>query len=89
MADIAPFRDVFNAIFFVSIGMLFDPRSLLRADGPRRRAPSRDRLAKADLGALPVALLGYGPRVAVVVGLSLAQIGEFSFVLLQQGMAAT
>jgi CPA2 family monovalent cation:H+ antiporter-2 len=87
MADIAPFRDAFNALFFVSIGMLFDPRLLASRPGEIAILLGLILVGKTAAGALPVVLFGYGPRTAVVVGLSLAQIGEFSFVLLSQGLA--
>ncbi len=82
VADIAPFRDAFSALFFVSVGMLFDPRVLLTSPLAVVSVLAFVLLGKAAFGALPVLLLGYGPRVALVVGISLAQIGEFSFVLL-------
>jgi CPA2 family monovalent cation:H+ antiporter-2 len=85
MSDIEPFRDAFNALFFVSIGMLFDPRILLREPVLVGVLLLLIVIGKGALGALPVGLLGYGLRPAVVVGLSLAQIGEFSFVLLNHG----
>lgn len=89
MADIAPFRDAFNALFFVSIGMLFDPRILVSRPAEVGIIVALILAGKTAAGALPVALLGYGPRTAVVVGVSLAQIGEFSFVLLSQGLAVS
>ncbi len=82
VADVAPFRDAFSALFFVSVGMLFDPRVLLNRPIAVASVLAFVLVGKAVLGALPVLLLGYGARVAVVVGISLAQIGEFSFVLL-------
>src|SRR6266542_1193777 len=87
MADIAPFRDAFNALFFVSIGMLFNPRTLAARPDLVIGLILLILVGKAAFGALPASLLGFGPRVAVVVGLSLAQIGEFSFVLLSQGLS--
>ncbi len=88
MADVAPFRDAFSALFFVSIGMLFDPGTLLARPAPVLVGLALVLAGKSALGALPVLLFGYGSRVATIVGLSLAQIGEFSFVLLRQGQAA-
>ncbi|MEP7133039.1 MAG: cation:proton antiporter, partial [Acidobacteriota bacterium] len=82
VADIAPFRDAFSALFFVSVGMLFNPRVLLTNPLAVLFVLAFVLVVKAVFGALPVLLLGYGPRVALVVGISLAQIGEFSFVLL-------
>jgi CPA2 family monovalent cation:H+ antiporter-2 len=88
MADIAPLRDAFNAVFFVSIGMLFDPRILAAEPVFVGMLLLLILAGKAVFGGLPVLLLGHGLRVAIVVGISLAQIGEFSFVLLQQGRTA-
>jgi monovalent cation:H+ antiporter-2, CPA2 family len=88
MADIAAFRDAFNAVFFVSVGMLFDPRVLLTAPLLVAVLLGLILIWKTVAGAAAVLTLGYGFRVATVVGLSLAQIGEFSFVLLQQGLSA-
>jgi CPA2 family monovalent cation:H+ antiporter-2 len=85
MADIGPFRDAFNALFFVSIGMLFNPRTLLHEPLLVVVLLALILLGKSLWGALPVGLLGYGLRTAIIVGFSLAQIGEFSFVLLNQG----
>src|SRR6266536_1019123 len=46
-------------------------------------------VGKAVVAAIPVLVLGYGPRVAAIVGISLAQIGEFAFLILAQGRAAS
>jgi len=87
MADVAPFRDAFNALFFVSIGMLFDPRVLVARPVLVAVLLGLILFGKSLAGAVPVLALGYGFRAAMVVGMSLAQIGEFSFVLLRQGLA--
>ncbi len=88
MADIAPFRDAFNALFFVSVGMLFDSRILGARPATVAATLALVLVGKAVVAAIPVLLLGYGPRVAAIVGISLAQIGEFAFVILAQGRAA-
>ena len=88
MADVLPFRDAFNALFFVSIGMLFDPRILSSEPALVGVLLLLILVGKAAFSALPVRLLGYGLGVATVVGLTLAQIGEFSFILLKQGQSA-
>ena len=88
MADIAGFRDAFNAIFFVSIGMLFNPRILLSQPVLVAVLLGLILVWKTVAGGAAVLALGHGFRVALVVGISLAQIGEFSFVLLRQGLAA-
>jgi monovalent cation:H+ antiporter-2, CPA2 family len=87
LSDVAAFRDVFNAVFFVSVGMLFDPRALLAAPVPIAVLLGLILIWKTVAGGAAVFALGYGFRVATVVGLSLAQIGEFSFVLLRQGQS--
>jgi CPA2 family monovalent cation:H+ antiporter-2 len=84
VADVAPFRDAFTALFFVSVGMLLDARILLRHPMLVSIVLALVFLGKGVLGGLPPLLLGYGARIAVVVGVSLAQIGEFSFVLLEE-----
>jgi CPA2 family monovalent cation:H+ antiporter-2 len=87
MADVLPFRDAFNALFFVSIGMLFDPRILRTEPALVGVLLLLILVGKAALAGLPVRLLGFGVGVATVVGLTLAQIGEFSFILLKQGQS--
>ena len=88
MADISGFRDALNAVFFVSIGMLLDPRVILDEPVPVAVLLALILVWKTIAGAAAVLPFGYGARIAIVVGLSLAQIGEFSFVLLRQGLAA-
>ena len=76
-----PMRDAFAVLFFVSVGMLFDPRALVDTPG----------LVAATLGVVllgnPLAalflmwLLRYPPKVGLAVAAALAQIGEFSFML--------
>ena len=80
-ADALPMRDAFAVLFFVSVGMLFDPRSLL--DAPWLFVGT---LAVVVVGK-PLAALGLvlskglPPRMALATAVSLAQIGEFSFIL--------
>ena len=88
MADIAGFRDAFNAIFFVSIGMLFNPRIVLAQPVLVAVLLGLILIWKTIAGGAAVLALGHGFKIALVVGISLAQIGEFSFVLLRQGLAA-
>jgi CPA2 family monovalent cation:H+ antiporter-2 len=87
VSDILPFKDVFNSLFFISIGML------LHTDVLWRSAPTVAGLVLAILAVkiaavfLTVRILGYGGRIAIIAALSLAQIGEFSFVLAGVGRA--
>lgn len=80
-ADALPLRDAFAVLFFVSVGMLFQPGFLMR--DPRLLASALAIvLVGKPLAALAiVALLGYSTRTALVVALGLAQVGEFSFIL--------
>ena len=78
---VKPFRDVFAMVFFVSIGMTIDP-GMLVAEAPRIAAFTAVVLAMKPVGvALGVFLSGHGVHAAVRSGLSLAQIGELSFVI--------
>ncbi len=86
VADILPFRNVFNSIFFVSIGMLLS-LSALRTDlGMILAWVGALTLGKAAVVMAVVLLLGYSLRVSVMAAIGLAQIGEFSFVLARAGL---
>jgi CPA2 family monovalent cation:H+ antiporter-2 len=76
-----PLRDAFAVLFFVSVGMLFDPAVL--ADQPLQIAAvvAIILLGKALAAFLIVTLLGYGVRTAILVSAALAQVGEFTFIL--------
>jgi len=79
--SIRPVRDLFAAIFFVAVGMLFEPGIMLVA-WPAVLALTLVVLLGKTVGvAGGVFLAGYGTRDAVRAGMSLAQIGEFSFVI--------
>jgi len=78
---IEPLRDMFTGIFFVSIGMLFDPVGALR-DWPLILALSAVVLVGKSVGVTVGSFLSGQPvRTAVQAGMSLTQIGEFSFVI--------
>ncbi|MBI4570429.1 MAG: cation:proton antiporter [Chloroflexi bacterium] len=86
LAEVLPLREVFATIFFVTMGMLIAPEVLV--DDAARVAAIATTLVmgKFLLTALPVALLGYPTRAAVLGGFALAQAGEFSFVLSRVGV---
>ncbi|BFR48369.1 cation:proton antiporter [Nitratidesulfovibrio sp. HK-II] len=86
-AEALPMRDAFAVLFFVSVGMLFDPASL--ATGwPLMLVTLGIVLVGKPLAALLVVLvLGRPLRKAVSVAVALAQIGEFSFILASMGTA--
>jgi CPA2 family monovalent cation:H+ antiporter-2 len=80
-----PLRDAFAVLFFVSVGMLFDPRILV--DQPLRVLAVLGVivLGKSIAAAVLVLLLRYPLHTALTVSASLAQIGEFSFILVGLG----
>jgi CPA2 family monovalent cation:H+ antiporter-2 len=87
IADIGPFRDVFASIFFVSIGMLVEIDFAL-ANLPRLVGLALLLVAvKALIATAALRLAGFTIRIALVCGIGLAQIGEFSFVLMEVGRA--
>ena len=85
IAEVSPFRDVFNSVFFISIGMLLNIQFALRHILPILGLTLAILVVKALVAGAAVAFLGYPFRTVAIVGLSLAQVGEFSFVLLQLG----
>ena len=84
---VRPVRDLFSAIFFVAVGMRFQPRALA-GEWDAALLIFAVVLAGKTLGVtLGAFLAGYGTRDSVRAGLSLAQIGEFSFVIAGLGAA--
>src|SRR5580700_8148024 len=84
-SEAIPLRDAFAVLFFVSVGMLFQPGYLLEAPGLIAATLSLVLLVK-PLVALAIVLgLGYPLRAALGVGMALGQIGEFSFILAEVG----
>jgi K+:H+ antiporter len=84
---VEPVRDVFAAVFFVSVGMLIDPALVARhwlAVAALTAAVVIGKVVGVSLGAF---LTGSGMRTSVQAGLSLAQIGEFSFIIAGLGLA--
>jgi CPA2 family monovalent cation:H+ antiporter-2 len=86
-ADMAPFRDVFTALFFVSVGMLFNPALLVEQPLLVLAALAIVLGLKPLIAVAIVRLLGSTWRVAATVGVGLAQIGEFSFILASLGLS--
>lgn len=84
MAEVLPFRDSFNSLFFVSIGILMDWRVLLEHPFVVAGLLPAILLVKFATGA-GAALMVAPPRSAFMTGIALAQVGEFSFLLAQQG----
>jgi CPA2 family monovalent cation:H+ antiporter-2 len=85
MAEILPFRHGFNSLFFISVGMLLDFRVLLAQPGLVAALVVAVVLGKTLTGAVSAVLTGYPWRPAILMGLALAQVGEFSFLLAKVG----
>ncbi len=85
LSEVLPLRTIFNAVFFVSVGMLLDLGFLIRNIGLVIGAAAAVLILKAALTTLSIRVMRYPVRVAAIVGLSTAQIGEFSFVLQAAG----
>ncbi len=87
MAEVLPFRDSFNSLFFVSIGMLMDWRVLVHYPAVVTGVLLIVLLVKFVSGAGAVLAVSLPPRSAIMTGIALAQVGEFSFILAQVGQA--
>ena len=82
-----PLRDAFAVLFFVSVGMLFDPRVLIDRPLQVLLVTAVIMLGKTLVAAILVAALRHTLKTALTVAASLAQIGEFSFILVGLGMS--
>ncbi|MGC2408494.1 MAG: YbaL family putative K(+) efflux transporter [Methyloceanibacter sp.] len=76
-----PFRDAFAVLFFVSVGMLFDPSFVFKAPGTLLATVLIIVLGKSIAAYAVVRLFGHRHATALTISGSLAQIGEFSFIL--------
>jgi monovalent cation:H+ antiporter-2, CPA2 family len=85
LSDVAPLRDMFGLLFFVSVGMLFDPRYVADHAGQVALVVVVIVVGKALICGLLARAFGYGNMAPWIVGLGLSQIGEFSFVLARTG----
>ena len=82
-----PLRDAFAVLFFVSVGMLFNPEILWQEPVKLIIVVSIILVGNMIVGILLVLLFKYPLSTALTVGVSLAQIGEFSFILAGMGLA--
>jgi monovalent cation:H+ antiporter-2, CPA2 family len=85
-ADIFPFREAFAVLFFVSIGMLVNPDYLLSNIGSILALTALIVLGKALVTLLMGAVLPWSALTTLVLSAGLSQIGEFSFILGQEGL---
>ncbi len=84
---VAPVRDLFAAVFFVSVGMLIDPALVAQNWGVVLTITLVVIVGKFVAVGLGAFLAGRGTQAAVRTGLSMAQIGEFSFIIVSLGVA--
>ncbi len=81
--QLLPLRDAFVALFFVTVGILINPRAVLSRPGLLLAILALVVVGKFVVWTGVVKLFGYRLKTAVLVGTGLTQIGEFSFVLVQ------
>ena len=84
-AEVIPFKDVFNSIFFVSVGLLLNINYVIDFPIWVILSAAGIIILKSTIIYILVLLMKYPGRIAVLSALGLAQIGEFSFILAQQG----
>jgi CPA2 family monovalent cation:H+ antiporter-2 len=82
-----PLRDAFSVLFFVSVGMLFEPRVLVESPLKLLLVLAIVMVGKTVAAVVLVLAFRYPLNTALTVGASLAQIGEFSFILAGLGMS--
>jgi CPA2 family monovalent cation:H+ antiporter-2 len=85
LSDVLPLREIFTSLFFVSMGMLLDPHILTAAPGAVLGLVGGLLVGKAGIAAVAGLVVRLPLRVAVLGGVALAQVGEFSFVLARLG----
>ncbi len=81
-----PLRDAFAVLFFVSVGMLFDPASLWRSPGPILGVLAIVMVGNALTAYAVVSRLGQPPATSLMLAAGVGQIGEFSFILADLGI---
>ena len=86
-ADSLPLQDAFSVLFFVSVGMLFDPAILLRKPDSVLAVLALIVVGKSLIAFGIIMLLRFPVGTGLMVSASLAQIGEFSFILIALGIS--
>lgn len=85
--DTLPLRDAFAVLFFVSVGMLFDPMILVHEPLAVAASLAIIIFGKSVAAFILVRLFGHSKRTALTISVSLAQIGEFAFILAGLGIS--
>jgi len=86
LSDIIPLRDLFSLLFFTSIGMLLDPRVLIAELDAVLLMVGLIMIGKIVIFGVVTRLFGYGNIAPFAIGLTMFQLGEFSFVLASEGL---
>ncbi|UCH43784.1 MAG: cation:proton antiporter [Dehalococcoidales bacterium] len=86
LAEITPLRDIFAALFFVSLGMLLDPQYIIEHWGLVASTVALIMVIKFATVSVIVRSFGYMGSTALLAGAGLLQIGEFSFILAEIGI---
>ena len=86
-ADALPMQDAFAVLFFVSVGMLFDPTVIVKQPLQLATLVAVIVLWKSTFAAGLLRLFGQPPRTAVLVGTGVGQIGEFSYIVAALGIS--
>ncbi|BBV00609.1 Kef family K(+) transporter [Providencia rettgeri] len=84
--DTLPLRDAFAVLFFVSVGMLFDPVVLIEQPLGILAVLAIIIIGKSAAALVLVRMFGHSRRTALTISVSLAQIGEFAFILAGMGL---
>lgn len=88
LEGVLPFKDIFTSLFFVSVGMLVDVGFIVQHPGLVLFWACAIILLKVLAAGTAVLVLGYPVRMALMTGMALGQVGEFSFVLAKTGVDA-
>jgi CPA2 family monovalent cation:H+ antiporter-2 len=84
---IKPVKDLFGAVFFVSVGMMIDPQAIIQYGGPVVIVTLLTLFGKLFSTTLGALLSGQPLKQSVQVGMSMAQIGEFAFIVATLGLS--
>lgn len=84
---VKPVKELFGAVFFISVGMLIDPAMLIKYAGPVMIITVVTLMGKTISTCIGALVSGQPLKTSVQAGMSLAQIGEFSFIIAQLGLS--
>ena len=86
MEGVIPFKDIFTSLFFISVGMLLNTQYAIEHIGLVLSLAGLIVVIKTVITTGVTKILGYPWRVAIIVGIAISQVGEFSFVLAKGGL---